>query len=226
MPRKKLIRTNRFTYHVTARSNNKEWFYIPLVRTWLILKGTLARASERYGSEVHNLVLMSNHFHLLISTPNANLDSVMRYWLSLFTYGIQRESHRRNHVLGARYNWSVLSNPVSLAYVYKYVARNPVRAGICARIEDYPYNSWNSLDGDLAISEGIGSHWQFIPKVREDRLTWLNKPTPKELEALITRALRRKTFQFTTDSNFQSPLRELAKTYGSDTTTPAELTPL
>lgn len=59
-----------------------------------------------------------------------------------------------------------------------------------------------------------------------EKLIRTNRFTYHELEELITRALRRKTFQFTTGSNFQSLLRDLAKAYCIDTKTSYGLVPL
>jgi hypothetical protein len=100
-----------------------------------------------------------------------------------------------------------------LAYAYKYVFRNPVKAGICQRVEEYSLSTLNR-SSPLAIVEGFDPYWRHIPKNFEERLEWLNLPTPKEQEALIGRALRRYTFKFTTASNYQRELRGLKGSYG------------
>jgi putative transposase len=94
MPRPHLFRTDSFAYHVTTRSNNKEWFYISSKKCWSIFKETLCATAERYGIYIHSLVLMSNHFHLLLSTPQKNLDISMQYFLSRSTQLIQNDAQQ------------------------------------------------------------------------------------------------------------------------------------
>ncbi len=179
MPRPKLIRSDRFAYHVYVRSNNKEWFYIPIEECWRILLIALNRIPDRYRPEVHALVLMSNHLHMILSAPNRNLDAIMMYFLSDATRWIQNSSGRINHIFGGRYGWSLLEGPQALAYAYKYIYRNPVRAGLCDRVEDYPFSTLNTTSATRMV-EGFGPYWRLIPRNFEDRLAWLNKPTPKE----------------------------------------------
>ncbi len=139
----------------------------------------------------------------------------MRYFLSTVARGIQTRANRKNHVFGTRYGWSLLDSSYALACCYKYVFRNPVRAGICQGVEDYPFSSLNSPLPSLT-AEGFDNYWRLIPKDRIERLDWMNQTTPREIEALIARALRRKTFRFSTESNLQKSLRELKKSYVLD----------
>ncbi len=213
MPRAKRIHTVQFVYHLTLRSNNKEWFYISPERCWSILCSTLGTAVTRYRSDIHALVQMSNHLHLLISTPEKNVSDVMRYFISIATQWIQRESGRINHIFGARYKSTILDSSYSLAYVYKYLYRNPVRGGLSETVQTYPFSTLNDLSG-LPIVEGFSSYWKFIPKNYQERINWLNIPTAKEQEELISRALKHPKFQFTTNSNFQRNLRGLKENYG------------
>jgi hypothetical protein len=127
---------------------------------------------------------------------------------------IQRISHRENHIFGARYYRSVLGSGIALAYAYKYLYRNPVRAGLVSRVEEYPYSTLVDLGSGIPISEGIDNYWEFIPRSIDERLSWLNVPTPKEVEELVRKALRRSKFRFTTQSTFQKPLRKLKLDYG------------
>ena len=213
MPRARLFRTSSLSYHITARSNNREWFYIPIEDSWSVFCRSLNEAAYRYGVNLHGFVLMSNHFHLLLTTPNKNLDEFMRYFLSNATRRIQRKADRINHVFGARYRATVIDSAWGLAYVYKYIYRNPVRAGISERVQDYQWSSFQKYE-NLILSEGIDIYWSNIPKDPIAKLKWLNHPTPIENEVLIGRALRRAKFKFTTDSNFQARLRGLEKSYG------------
>ncbi len=212
MPRKHLYRTSEFAYHVTNRSNNKEWFYIPIEECWEIFCYILGKTSAKYGVYLHQLVLMSNHYHLLLSTPDCNIDVAVQYFQSQVARIIQSRANRINHIMGTRYKWTVLDSPYSLAYVYKYICRNPVRAGIAEKVEDYRFSSL--YKDQFPTAEGFNSYWKFIPRTQPERLKWLNVPTPKEQEELIGRALRRCHFKFSSHSNLQPYLRDLRANYG------------
>lgn len=220
MSRPLIRRTDSYIYHLTNRSNNREWFYIPTDECWEIFCYALNRTCIKYDVIPHLLVLMSNHFHLLLSTPQSNIDTAMRYFQCETTRLVQKRTNRINHIFGARYRWSLLESAYSLAYVYKYVARNPIRSGLCLKVEQYRYCSLNDLQNSLPIVEGLGSYWQYVPKKTEDRMNWLNAPIPYEQESLIKRALRRYQFKFTTDKSFQKRLRELKSLYGIENTRP------
>ncbi len=217
MPRKKIELSNRFPYHVTNRSNNRDWFFIPIQQAWSLFCEILTKASLKYETQIHCFVLMSNHYHLLVSTPLANLSAFMRYFQTETCRAIQRPARRINHVFGNRYKWSLLEDPVAVAYAYKYVLRNPVRAEMVERVQDYPFSSWNSLvnhKNDVPYLERIDSLWRLIPKPQYERLQWLNKPTTKEAEALIAKALRRAHFSFSRGNEVRLFREILQQTYG------------
>lgn len=216
MARRPLIRTSDFPYHVTGRSNNKEWFYVPMMQCWDAFEEVLIATEVAYGIELHSFVLMSNHFHLTVSTPNKNLDEAMRYLLTEVSRRLRRISNRINHIFGNRYKWSVLTNPVAWSYVYKYVYRNPVTAGISPSCLTYPYSTLHKLyfgHCRLPIVEGTSALWKWIPKDPVEKIDWLDKPTPRELERLVALGLRRYEFQFSSRRDLQFKLRKLASHY-------------
>jgi putative transposase len=213
MPRPRLFRSNSLAYHVTVRSNNREWFYISQEECWSILVESLNQATERYGAQAHQLVLMSNHFHLLLSTPDSNIDLVMQYFETQATRQIQYRTERINHVFGGRYKWNVLPDACALAYVFKYICRNPVRAGIVAKCEDFPFSAINDLSCGLVVSEGFDEYWRAIPKPPEERREWLNVPAPSEVENLIRRGLRHPTFKIPAGNDYKRLRNLLTEVY-------------
>lgn len=141
MPRRKLIRQNQFPYHVTIRSNNKEWFKIPLYEMWELCYECLLYAQEKAQTNIHSFVLMSNHYHLLISTPQSNLDKFMEAFNKRLSHSIKRFNGAENHKFANRYKWSIIESYNYLINVYRYIYQNPVRAGLCKLCLDYPYSS-------------------------------------------------------------------------------------
>lgn len=77
MPRKLLYRSDFLPYHVTARTNNRETFKLPLEQLWQIIGDECLNLILVYEAEFHALVLMPNHFHLLLTVPKYDLGKVM-----------------------------------------------------------------------------------------------------------------------------------------------------
>lgn len=191
MPRKKLIRTDQFPYHVTTRSNNKDWFKLSLDRVWNISQEGLAYAHKLCPVEIHAFVLMSNHYHLLVSTPQANIDCFMRAFNKYFSDSINTYSGVINHKFGGPYNWSVVSKKEYLFNVYRYIFQNPVKAGMTLSCEEYPYSS---LHGALSGTSGLVEYRPHFDDGFEHWLEFLNRVDLRESE-IIRRGLRRGDFR-------------------------------
>jgi REP element-mobilizing transposase RayT len=68
-------------YHVSARGNERKAIYrVDGDRAHFL--ELLAQATEQFGIRVHAYVLMDNHYHLLIETPEANLSRALQ-WLNV-----------------------------------------------------------------------------------------------------------------------------------------------
>jgi putative transposase len=140
MPRKKIIRTDQFPYHITARANNKQFFDIPTEEVWKILCELIQRAEQPpLNAQIPCFVLMNNHFHLLVWTPNANLDKLMHFIMKKMADAINTRSQRINHVFGGPYKWCLIQQQNYYANVIRYICQNPLRAGLCHKIENYPF---------------------------------------------------------------------------------------
>ena len=205
MPRKKFLPTAEFPYHVTARCTNQEWFGAPMEYVWTVFSDYLHFIWRVYDVRIHAFVLMGNHFHMLISTPEGNLDLAMNYLMREVSKRIGERSDRINQIFGGPYHWTLIRDSHYLHHAYKYIYRNPVRAGICARVEDYPYSTLQGVLGldylyiptydDFALMSSPDSHLQ-----------WLNKEYNEETREAIQKALRRKEFALPRQKKSQRPL--------------------
>jgi len=217
MTRPKLELSDTFAYHVRNRSNNKEWFYLPIEQIWHRYVNVLNESCYRYGVELHAFVLMSNHYHMILSTRYGNLSAFMRYFQTETCKQIQRKAVRINHIFGTRYKWTTLKDPIAFSFASKYVFRNPVKAGIAESVTAYPYSSiFPEIRRDriLPLVDRIDNMGKLIPKDFEARLAWLNKPTPKEQDDMVKKALRRYDFRFPSGHDFRKRLKNVMKDYG------------
>ena len=141
MPRRNLIRTSTIPYHVTSRSNNREWFDLPGDEVWQIAWEVFRYAYSRFPVDLHSFVLMSNHYHMLLTTPNADIDLFMQAFNKRFSDLLRERTRYINRMFGGPYHWSLVEDQYYLANVYRYIYQNPKRAGIVEKCEDYPYST-------------------------------------------------------------------------------------
>ena len=204
MPRKPLVRSDFLPYHVTARANNREEFPLPLRQVWKILSNECLNLTWVYGVEIHALVLMPNHFHLLLTVPQHDLGRVMNVFISSVTRMSNVTSGRSGHFFGAPYHWSLIKSSRYFGHALKYVYRNPVRAKICERVEDYQFSTLHGLLGLSHLpfpisSTRTGMEISLPSQECQEQLAWLNKPFSIEAESLIQKGLRKKLFDAVVD---------------------------
>ncbi|MEZ4749959.1 MAG: transposase [Bdellovibrionota bacterium] len=200
MPRKAIIRSDDLPYHVSGRSNNKEWFYLPMPEVWDIFCEKLLMVSVEYGAQVIAFVLMNNHYHLLLTTPFANLDRIMNYLVREVSRSIGKKAGRINHVFGGRYYWSLIDNAVYFSHAYKYVYRNPLEAGICRSVGDFPFGTYRYLtkyeSPIFPLHDYQHRYFCTIPHNLGERADWLDQSYADGQKDLIRRALRKHVMRF------------------------------
>lgn len=195
MARKILIRTNEYPYHITARTINKEWFFLGPADTWNIFVRHLSKMKIKFNVRIHAFVMMSNHFHLLVSTPDSNIDKAMHYFMSTTAREIAAKAHRINKIWGARYYRSVITTPEYYAHAFRYLYHNPIRAGIAKNINSYPWSTFLQKNAQKLIVQCEGFD-AFIPDTQEELSAWINQPTDEIYLESVRKALRRSYFQF------------------------------
>ena len=133
-------------YHVTARGNAQgrifldEFDYLGFLRV-------LATQVARRGWLCHSFCLIPNHYHLLLETPEANLAQGMRLLNGMFAQRFNGRYSRHGHVFQGPYGAVLLEDDDHLIEVYRYIALNPVRAGLAADPDEWPWSSYRALAG-------------------------------------------------------------------------------
>lgn len=189
MPRRKLIRQNQFPYHVTTRTNNKDWFSIPIYEVWDICKFALIRAQKANPVIVHCFVLMGNHYHLLITTPESDIDKFMFYFNKGLSDLINKRSGVINHKFSNRYSWSIVDNKNYLFNVYRYIYQNPVRAKITKDCFSYPYSSLHFTRFEAKLLKHK-AHYNYAQEK-----TMFEKRFGSEFDNLIRYSLNKRKFK-------------------------------
>jgi REP element-mobilizing transposase RayT len=134
-------------YHVGSRGVEKRPIFDchPADRDRFL--GLLGRVVRKFGWQLYAYCLMGNHFHLVLDTPHANLSAGMQYLKGDYARWFNTVAGREGALFERRF-WSRIA--LSEAYVLelsRYIALNPVRAGIVRRPGDWPWSSYQSTVG-------------------------------------------------------------------------------
>lgn len=134
------------TYHVTNRGNERRpIFFSDLDRQ--VFLDLLGVTVQRFGWSVTAWVLMTNHFHLVVQTPEANLSKGMQWLEGSFAGWINKRHTRSGHLFGGRFKSVLIEKAAYFSNVLRYVVLNPVAAGIVGRPEDYAWSSYRATAG-------------------------------------------------------------------------------
>jgi putative transposase len=87
---------------------------------------------------------MTNHYHLIIETPNKNLSRLMHHINSSYTTYINVRRKRIGHLLQGRFKSILVDKDVYLLELSRYLHLNPVRANMTQKPEEYPYSSYRT----------------------------------------------------------------------------------
>ena len=87
----------------------------------------LERSGDIYQVDIFAYVLMTNHFHLLVKTPLANLQEFMRHFNISYTSYFNRTHHKTGHLYQGRYKSFLIDADSYLQEVSRYIHLNPVR---------------------------------------------------------------------------------------------------
>jgi putative transposase len=133
-------------YHVTSRGNEKRRIF-KNDRDRKAFLDFLAETAKRFGWSITAWVLMTNHFHLVLQTPEPNLSRGM-HWLNGSYAGWFNHEHKRwGHLFGGRFKAFLVEKEAYFTEVLRYVVLNPVRAGLATAPEKYRWSSYRSTAG-------------------------------------------------------------------------------
>ncbi|MFC1821495.1 transposase [Thermodesulfobacteriota bacterium] len=113
-------------YHITCRGNERRNIFVDSKDQSIFLK-KLSLSLEIYNVELLAYVMMPNHFHLMVSTPDGNLSDFMRHFNISYTSVFNRRHKRVGHLYQGRYKAFLLDADSYLLEVSRYIHLNPVR---------------------------------------------------------------------------------------------------
>lgn len=136
-------------YHVTTRGNRHAPIYTDersRQRFLVLLEDVVARTRWH----VHGYCLMTNHYHLLIETPEPNIAFGMQRLNGMYARWFNWRHGFSGHLFERRYHDAFVERDEHLVELARYIVLNPVRAGLCRHVSEWPWSSYNAA---VALAE-------------------------------------------------------------------------
>jgi len=185
MPRIPRIDVGGEIYHVINRANAR----LPIFFTeedYELFELILEEAQEKFGVGILALLQVPNHFHLVLQTFKDNDLQKFMQWLTL-TH--TQRWHTKNGTIGTghlyqgRYKSFLIQGDKHLLAVIRYVERNPLRAKLVRKVENWNFSSLSrQLSGNLKKQKLLAVWPIETPK---NYLTFVNMPMNEKEEEMI-----------------------------------------
>lgn len=134
-------------YQVTARGDRREAIYEDDADRAQFL-GLLEQVVGQFNWRCPAYCLMSNHYHLVIATPDGNLPKGMRQLKGVFTQWSNRPASAHGAPVPGRYKAILVDADSYLLELTRYVVLNPVRAGMVASPAAWQWSSYHATTGE------------------------------------------------------------------------------
>ena len=145
-------------WHVTSRGNERRTIFRD-DRDRRFFLALLADTVELFAWRLHAYVLMGNHYHLLLETPEANLSRGMHRINAIYSQSFNRRHDRVGHLLQGRFGAILIEKERHLLEIVRYVVLNPVRAGLVHDPGEWPWSSYLATAGLGRAPAWLDTEW-------------------------------------------------------------------
>ena len=159
-------------YHVMKRGRRGESVFESKDDYQLFLD-ILHEAIELFSLRISAYCLMTNHYHLLVQTPDSNLSRCMRHINGVYTQRFNAAHGLDGQLFRDRYKAILVGEDSYLLQLIRYIHKNPLRAGMVKRAELY---EWSSHKGFLSRAQ----NWDWLHK--QFILTMTSKDPKQQLK--------------------------------------------
>lgn len=160
-------------YHVIQRGNNRAFvFEEGIDKDYLIDQLMLL---SKNSCKIYGFVIMGNHYHIVLRTVGETLQSIMHRFNLKYSKYYNCTQNRSGHVFQGRYKAIPIRDEKYILALLRYVHQNPVKAGVCKRVEEYRWSSdryyredkkrW--LDTSLVLEMLSGDREVAVKKYKE-----------------------------------------------------------
>jgi len=145
-------------YHVINRGNSQEKIFLNDRDKEKFLE-YLEKAAERFSIILHSYCLMSNHYHLLIQTPDSNLSKAMQWINVSYAAYFNRKRDRHGHLFQGRFKAILIDADEYLKHLSRYIHLNPVRAKMVSSPAEYLWSSYAAFIGQQKAPQFLETNW-------------------------------------------------------------------
>jgi REP element-mobilizing transposase RayT len=133
-------------FHILARGNSRQPIFLDDVDRTTFLE-TLQAVVDGWALRCHAYCLMGNHYHLLLQPSEPTISRALRQLNGVYAQSFNRRHDRVGHVFAGRFKSLLVDRDNYLVQVTKYLALNPVRAGLVTNPEAWPWSHYRSMAG-------------------------------------------------------------------------------
>ena len=142
MPRKARAKSETNIYHIMLRGNNRETIFHDREDCIMLLR-ILKKCKQLSQFQLYAYCLMGNHVHLLLQSGPESIDQVMKRICTRYVKWYNAKYGRVGHLFQDRFKSEPVCDAAYFCTVLRYILNNPVKAGICKQVTDYPLSSIN-----------------------------------------------------------------------------------
>jgi putative transposase len=146
VPRSHRVEEPGGIFHIATRSVHERFAFGNVADRSDFLE-ILASVIGLCGWHCKSYCLMGSHYHLIVQTPAANLSVGMQLLNGRYAQRFNWRHGRHGHLFGGRFYSVLIESNSHLFAALRYVARNPVEAGLCANAADWRWSSFRATAG-------------------------------------------------------------------------------
>ncbi|MGH3015056.1 MAG: REP-associated tyrosine transposase [Gaiellaceae bacterium] len=144
MPRPPRVSIPNGVYHVTSRGNRRQPVFVDRRDREFFLE-MLAIICARRRWRCRGYCLMPNHYHLVVETPDADLSSGMQGLNGEYAHHFNFLHGTDGHLFQGRFHAVLVESDPHLAELSRYLALNPVCAGLAATARAWRWSSYPAI---------------------------------------------------------------------------------
>jgi putative transposase len=156
MPRPLRIKFPNACYHVMNRGAGRKNIFKNTYHRLIFLE-LLEECHKIYNLNIYAYCLMDNHYHLLVSTPDANISRVMRHINGVYTQKFNRSSKTDGSLFRGRYKAQLVDDDCYQLIVSRYIHLNPKEAGLVNNPVDYKWSSYAAYLGRVKMPSWLSA---------------------------------------------------------------------
>ena len=179
-------------YHVMNRGRRGDEVFTE-AEDYAAFIDLLKEIVDDYNVKVSAYCLMSNHYHLLVKTPDSNISRAMRHLNGVYTQRYNRIHHCDGPLFRGRYKAILVEADSYLLELLRYIHRNPLESNLVDNLQKYNWSShkgylskakkWDWLHKRFALSLFSKDHAESIRLYKQ----FISQEVPDEINKILGR---------------------------------------